>query len=157
MSFSTDLGPLSDSINSVSRARGHWIKSIANLTVLSLAIGAAWIGDYGSPDDPEDFDYLYRYSPIHNVRSDKVYPPVMLLTGDHDDRVSPLHSFKLISALQHQLADNPNALLLRVALKAGHGAGKSTQQRIDEATDRFSFAATSMGLAYKEAAQSAHM
>ena len=81
----------------------------------------------------------------------------MLLTGDHDDRVSPLHSFKFIAALQHQLADNPNPLLLRVALKAGHGQGKSTAQRIDEATDRFSFAAISMGLSFKEPAQAAHM
>lgn len=74
----------------------------------------------------------------------------MLLTGDHDDRVVPLHSFKLAATLQHELPNNPHPLLLRVALKAGHGAGKSTQQRIDEATDRWGFAAMTMNLKYRD-------
>jgi hypothetical protein len=63
----------------------------------------------------------------------------MLLTGDHDDRVVPLHSFKLAAALQHTLANNPNPLLLRVDLKAGHGAGKTTMARIQEAAEKVGF------------------
>lgn len=87
---------------------------------------------------------------MHNVPKDKVLPPTLLLTGDHDDRVVPLHSFKMIATLQHTLPDNPNPLLMRVALKAGHGAGKSTQQRIDEAVDRWGFVALTMDLQWKE-------
>lgn len=62
----------------------------------------------GHPDTPEGFDYLSAYSPVHNVNGEKTYPPVMLLTGDHDDRVVPLHSFKFAAALQHALPKNPN-------------------------------------------------
>lgn len=65
-----------------------------------------------------------RYSPLHNVDSSKVYPPTMLLTADHDDRVVPLHSFKHAAELQYQLPNNPHPLLLRVDTKSGHGAGK---------------------------------
>lgn len=110
----------------------------------------AQCSDYGNSDNPEDFDYLYAYSPLHNVPTDKVLPPTLLLTGDHDDRVVPLHSFKMIAELQHKLPDNPNPLLMRVALKAGHGAGKSTQQRIEEAVDRWGFVAITMGLQWKD-------
>lgn len=108
------------------------------------------ISDYGCADEPEGFDYIYPYSPLHNVPKDKVLPPTLLLTGDHDDRVVPLHSFKMIATLQHTLPENPNPLLMRVALKAGHGAGKSTQQRIDEAVDRWGFVALTMDLEWKE-------
>lgn len=117
-----------------------------------FTIGKAWCSDYGCADDPTDFDYLIKYSPVHNVKKvdGQTYPPTMLLTGDHDDRVVPLHSFKHAATLQHVLADNSNPLLLRVQLKAGHGAGKSTQQRIEEAVDRFGFAALTMNLDYQE-------
>lgn len=117
-------------------------------------IGAAWCSDYGCSDNPEDFDYLYAYSPLHNVPKDKVLPPTLLLTGDHDDRVVPLHSFKFAAELQHTLPDNPNPLLMRVALKAGHGAGKSTQQRIEEAVDRWGFVAITMDLKWQDGAGS---
>lgn len=116
----------------------------------TFTIGRAWTADYGCADNAEDFDYLYKYSPLHNVNATVEYPPVMLLTGDHDDRVVPLHSFKHIATLQHARPDNKQPLLMRVAIKAGHGAGKSTQQRIEEATDRFSFVALTMGLSFRE-------
>lgn len=62
----------------------------------------------GDPDNPEDFDYILPYSPLHNVNTNADYPPVMLLTGDHDDRVVPLHSLKLAATLQHARPDNPH-------------------------------------------------
>ncbi|PKI85371.1 hypothetical protein MVES_000439 [Malassezia vespertilionis] len=88
-------------------------------------IGKAWCADYGNPqEDAAAFDYNYAYSPLHNVKGDKVYPTVVLACADHDDRVVPAHSFKLAAEMQYQLKDNPNPLLLRVEIDAGHGAGK---------------------------------
>ncbi len=86
------------------------------------------MSDYGNADQEECFDYLYAYSPLHNVDSSKVYPPTMLLTADHDDRVVPLHSFKHAAELQYKLPNNPHPLLLRVDTKSGHGAGKSVRR-----------------------------
>lgn len=115
-----------------------------------FTIGRAWTADYGSPDDPEAFDYLYKYSPLHNINPKATYPAMILLTADHDDRVVPLHSFKLAASLQNSLPHNPNPLLLRVDLKAGHGAGKSTEMKIKEYTDKLTFVAMSLGLKWKE-------
>ncbi|GAA6061153.1 hypothetical protein JCM10212_005739 [Sporobolomyces blumeae] len=131
--------------------------AIADVGVLDMlrfqryTIGRAWTSDYGSSDDPEGFDYLYAYSPLHNVDpAKKPYPPTMLLTADHDDRVVPLHSFKHIAELQYQLPDNPNPLLLRVDTKSGHGAGKSTAKRIEEACEKYGFVSQSMGLEWHD-------
>lgn len=117
-------------------------------------IGKAWCADYGNPqEDGAAFDYNYGYSPLHNVRADKTYPTMVLACADHDDRVVPAHSFKLAAELQHQCKDNPNPLLLRVELQAGHGAGKSTQKRIAEASEstytthpEFAIVARTLGL-----------
>lgn len=98
-------------------------------------IGRAWVPDFGCSEDPEDFDYLIKISPLQNVDEKKAYPATFLLTADHDDRVSPAHSFKMAAELQHKLPKNPNPILLRVDIDAGHGAGKSTQRRIEEAAD----------------------
>ena len=70
-----------------------------------LHVGHAWISDFGDPDTKEQFDWLIKYSPLHNVRvpAEAQYPAMLILTGDHDDRVVPLHSLKLIAELQHQL------------------------------------------------------
>ncbi|KAI5474986.1 prolyl oligopeptidase [Pseudohyphozyma bogoriensis] len=128
--------------------------AIADVGVLDMlrfqrfTIGRAWTSDYGNADEPEGFDYLIKYSPLHNVDPSKVYPPTMLLTADHDDRVVPLHSFKYAAELQHQLPKNPNPLLLRVDTKSGHGAGK-TEKRIDEAVDN-GFVSQSMGLKWSD-------
>ena len=83
------------------------------------------------------FDYLYKYSPVHNVKP-AAYPATLITTADHDDRVVPAHSFKFAARLQeNQKGSNP--VLIRIATKAGHGAGKSTQQVIAEQTDIWSF------------------
>ncbi|MEB3343665.1 prolyl oligopeptidase family serine peptidase [Okeania sp.] len=103
-----------------------------------FTIGWAWVSDYGSPDNPEDFKALYAYSPLHNLKSKISYPPTFVTTADHDDRVVPAHSFKFISALQEvHLGDNP--VLIRIETKAGHGAGKPTTKIIEEITDEFAF------------------
>lgn len=117
-----------------------------------FTIGAAWRSDYGTSTIPEEFDYLFDYSPLENVPapSSTPFPPTMLLTGSHDDRVSPLHSFKLIAELQHRLPNNPHPLLLRVDNKAGHGAGKSTQAKIKEAVEKYGFVAQSIGLQWHD-------
>ncbi|RKO88564.1 peptidase S9, prolyl oligopeptidase [Blyttiomyces helicus] len=101
--------------------------------------GSAWTSDYGNPDKAEDFAVLEQYSPVHNVQTDKPYPAVLASTGDHDDRVPPLHSYKYIATLQHVAPQNPQPLMIRVETKAGHGAGKSTQQKIEEATETYAF------------------
>jgi len=103
-----------------------------------FTIGWAWIAEYGSPDDPEDFQVLRRYSPYHNLKPGTRYPSTMVLTADHDDRVFPAHSFKFAAALQHaHKGDNP--ALIRIESKAGHGAGTPTSKRIQEATDEWAF------------------
>ncbi len=110
--------------------------------------GAGWAYDYGtSKDSKEMFEYMYKYSPVHNVRA-AAYPATMVTTADHDDRVVPAHSFKFASALQaNQKGDNP--VLIRIAVKAGHGAGKSMNQVIDEQADKWSFMFYNMGVTPK--------
>ncbi|KAF9526276.1 prolyl oligopeptidase [Crepidotus variabilis] len=115
-----------------------------------FTIGKAWTSDYGNPDDPKDFDFIYPISPLHNLPTDRTLPPYLLLTADHDDRVVPLHSFKLAATLQHTLPHNLNPLLLRVEKKAGHGAGKSTQAKILENADKYGFVAQALGLVWKD-------
>ncbi|KAI5122174.1 hypothetical protein M0805_007071 [Coniferiporia weirii] len=136
---------------------GTFGAAIAEVGVLDMlkfnkfTIGRAWTSDYGNPDEPHDFDFIHPYSPLHNVPKDKVLPPTILLTADHDNRVVPLHSFKHAAELQHTLPNNPNPLVIRIDQKAGHGAGKSTEQRIKEAADKFGFAAQSIGLKWYDA------
>ncbi|HNT73865.1 MAG TPA: prolyl oligopeptidase family serine peptidase [Anaerolineae bacterium] len=101
-------------------------------------IGWAWTSDYGSPDDATDFQALLAYSPYHNVKVGVHYPPTLITTADHDDRVFPAHSFKFAAALQHaQAGDAP--VLIRIETKAGHGMGKPTAKIIEEAADRWAF------------------
>lgn len=103
-----------------------------------FTIGWAWVSDYGSPDNEEEFRALYAYSPLHNIRKGEQYPAVMITTGDHDDRVVPAHSFKFAAALQEaQGGDDP--ILIRIQTKAGHGAGKPTSMIIEEQADRWAF------------------
>ncbi|MEO0646443.1 MAG: prolyl oligopeptidase family serine peptidase [Cyanobacteria bacterium J06650_10] len=105
-----------------------------------FTIGWAWESDYGSPKNEEEFKALYAYSPLHNLKSGTEYPPTMITTADHDDRVVPAHSFKFAAALQAAHAgDNP--VLIRIETKAGHGAGKPTAKQIEEATDKWAFLA----------------
>ena len=105
-----------------------------------FTIGWAWESDYGSPQNEDEFKALYAYSPLHNLKPGTAYPPTMITTADHDDRVVPAHSFKFAAALQaaHE-GDNP--VLIRIETKAGHGAGKPTTKQIEEATDKWAFLA----------------
>lgn len=102
------------------------------------------LSDYGNPDEKVHFDNLYKFSPIHNVRSPRSADEhsTLILTADHDDRVSPLHSLKFAAALHHAIKENEiqkNPVLLRVYSKAGHGAGKPTAKKIEEANDILTF------------------
>jgi prolyl oligopeptidase len=109
-----------------------------------FTIGWAWKSDYGDPEDPEQFRWLRAYSPLHNVRPGTCYPPTLIMTGDHDDRVVPAHSFKFAAALQ-QAQSCRHPILLRVSISAGHGAGKPTAKLIDEAADRLAFLEAALG------------
>ena len=103
-----------------------------------FTIGWAWVSDYGSADDAHQFKTLYAYSPLHNLKPGTAYPPTLVTTGDHDDRVVPGHSFKFAAALQAaQAGDAPT--LIRVQTRAGHGMGKPTAFQIDEAADMWAF------------------
>jgi len=104
-----------------------------------FTVGKAWTSDYGSSEASADqFKYLYAYSPYHNLKDGTAYPPTLVMTSDHDDRVFPAHSFKFAAALQHaQGGDAP--VLLRVESKAGHGAGRPTEKIIDDVADRYAF------------------
>ncbi|MBF5027503.1 S9 family peptidase [Planobacterium sp. GCR5] len=108
--------------------------------------GAGWAYDYGTAEDSKEmFEYLLSYSPLHNVREGVCYPSTMITTGDHDDRVVPAHSFKFGAELQDkQKCQNP--ILLRIETKGGHGAGKSTEQMINENADKLSFTLWEMGI-----------
>lgn len=135
---------------------GTFGAAVAEVGVLDLlkfadfTIGKAWTSDYGNPHDSHDFDFIYPISPLHNVPTDKNLPPLLLMTADHDDRVVPLHSFKHAATLQHTLAHNPHPLLIRIDKKAGHGAGKATEKRIQDAADRWGFVAQSLGLEWQD-------
>ncbi len=103
-----------------------------------FTIGWAWVSDYGSADDPEGFQYIYAYSPLHNLRPSVHYPATLITTADHDDRVIPGHSFKFAAALQvAQAGDAPT--LIRIQTKAGHGMGKPTAILIQEQADIWAF------------------
>ncbi len=103
-----------------------------------FTIGWGWAVEYGSSDKPNEFDYLIKYSPLHNIRPGICYPPTLIMTADHDDRVVPAHSFKFGATLQAaQGCDNP--ILLRVESSAGHGAGKPVSKTIQEQADVWSF------------------
>ncbi|QPF75194.1 S9 family peptidase [Roseateles sp. DAIF2] len=110
-----------------------------------FTIGWAWASDYGTVDDAEQFKALQAYSPLHTIRSQRLYPPVLVTTADHDDRVVPAHSFKYTAALQ--AADTGSApKLIRIETSAGHGAGKPTSKLIEERADMLAFMANAFKL-----------
>jgi prolyl oligopeptidase len=103
-----------------------------------FTIGAAWVDEYGSSDNAEQFKTLYAYSPLHNIKPGTKYPAVLITTSDHDDRVVPGHSFKYAATLQAAQAGN-RPVLIRIETRAGHGAGKPVTKIIDEWADRLAF------------------
>jgi prolyl oligopeptidase len=108
-----------------------------------FGFGVQWTGEYGTPDNPRDFKILRAYSPLHNIRKGVKYPPVLIATADHDDRVMPGHSLKYAAALQ-QAQEGPAPILIRIDTRAGHGGGKPTSKLIDEWTDCFAFLRTAL-------------
>ncbi|MDP6555087.1 MAG: prolyl oligopeptidase family serine peptidase [Pirellulaceae bacterium] len=111
-----------------------------------FTIGWAWVGEYGSSDDPDQFANLFKYSPLHRLQPGTKYPATMVTTADHDDRVVPGHSFKFAAALQAaQAGDKP--ALIHIETRAGHGAGTPTSKRIEFATDVLTFLVKSLDVA----------
>jgi prolyl oligopeptidase len=110
-----------------------------------FTIGWAWISEYGSPENPEEFKALYAYSPLHNLKPGTAYPATLITTADHDDRVVPAHSFKFAAALQAAQGGS-QPILIRIDTKAGHGAGKPTSKLIEEAADRWAFLVQVLGI-----------
>lgn len=111
-----------------------------------FTIGRAWCVDYGCSENKEEFSCLYKYSPLHNVKK-TAYPATMVLTGDHDDRVVPAHSFKFGATLQENQT-GPEPILIRIDKNAGHGAGKPTSKQIEEFADMWSFVFYKLGMRY---------
>ena len=105
-----------------------------------FTIGWAWATEYGDPEESEElFQYIYAYSPLHNIRKNGNYPAVLVTTADHDDRVVPAHSFKYAATLQEMNRENNNPLLIRIETNAGHGAGMPTSKRIKKSADIWAF------------------
>jgi prolyl oligopeptidase len=113
-----------------------------------FTIGWAWATEYGRSDKKEDFENLYKYSPLQNLKKGVKYPATMVTTADHDDRVVPAHSFKFAATLQAD-NDGTNPTLIRIETKAGHGAGKPTDKQIDEVADTWSFVMYNLGMEFK--------
>ncbi|MFT6184252.1 MAG: prolyl oligopeptidase [Flavobacteriales bacterium] len=111
-----------------------------------FTVGWGWVPEYGNADSSKvDFDNLYGYSPVHNLKDGTAYPATMITTADHDDRVVPAHSFKFAARLQAaHSGDAP--VLIRIEERAGHGAGKPTSKVIDEQADKWAFMFMNMGV-----------
>jgi prolyl oligopeptidase len=112
-----------------------------------FTIGWNWASDYGTSEDSKEmFDYLYGYSPLHNIKNDGTpYPAILITTADHDDRVVPAHSFKYAATLQAvNTGDAPK--LIRIETQAGHGAGKPISKTIQEQADIYSFIMYNLGM-----------
>jgi prolyl oligopeptidase len=113
----------------------------------SFQIAKLWIPEYGSSDDPQQFEYLHAYSPYHHVKAGTVYPAVLFMTAESDTRVDPMHAVKMAALLQAQAANGPERpILLRVDAKAGHGVGKPITKLVDDAVDVWSFLFWQLGV-----------
>ncbi|MFG1812981.1 prolyl oligopeptidase family protein [Kribbella sp. NPDC049174] len=110
-----------------------------------FTVGAAWASDFGHPDDAAQFEDLLAYSPLHRLRDGTAYPATLVVTGDHDDRVVPLHSHKFIAALQHAQSSSV-PVLTRIEVNTGHGFGKPAAMVASEWADLLAFAAHHVGL-----------
>jgi prolyl oligopeptidase len=111
-----------------------------------FTVGRYWIGEYGNAiANADDFKYMMAYSPLHNIRKGVAYPPTLITTADHDDRVVPAHAMKFAATLQANDAGT-NPILVRIETKAGHGGGKPTAKQIEELTDVYSFLVRTVGM-----------
>ena len=111
----------------------------------TFTAGAGWAYDYGTAEDSKEmFEYLYNYSPVHNVKEDVEYPATLVTTGDHDDRVVPAHSFKFAAEVQEKQTGN-NPVLIRIETNAGHGAGTPVSKTIEQYADIYGFTLWNMG------------
>ena len=105
----------------------------------------AWSSDYGTVEDADQFRALRAYSPLHNLEAGRCYPPTLVTTADHDDRVVPWHSFKFAAELQHAQGC-ANAVLIRIETRAGHGAGKPTWMQVEDWANQWAFLAKALGM-----------
>jgi prolyl oligopeptidase len=112
-----------------------------------FTIGWAWVSDYGSSDNADEFKALYAYSPLHNIRAGMKYPATLITTADHDDRVVPGHSFKYAATLQ-AAASHANPVLIRIDTNSGHSAS-STTKRLEQTRDIYSFLFYNLGISPK--------
>jgi prolyl oligopeptidase len=111
-----------------------------------FTIGWAWKADYGSPSENKDeFEAIYKYSPLHNLKPGTHYPPTLITTADHDDRVFPAHSFKFAATMQKDQA-GANPVLIRIETRAGHGGGMPLSKRVDLTADEYIFLVKSLGM-----------
>jgi prolyl oligopeptidase len=110
-------------------------------------IAKLWIPEYGSADDPQEFKWLYAYSPYHHVKDGTLYPSVLFMTADTDTRVDPMHAKKMAARMQAAAANGPDKpILLRIESKAGHGAGKPVSKLVEESTDVWSYLFWQLGV-----------
>ncbi|WP_245901652.1 prolyl oligopeptidase family serine peptidase [Chitinophaga ginsengisoli] len=114
----------------------------------NFTIGWAWVTEFGTSARADQFPYLYKYSPLHNLKAGTQYPATLITTADHDDRVVPAHSFKFAATLQAANAGT-NPTLIRIETQAGHGAGKPTSKVIEEAADVWAFTMYNLGMSFK--------
>jgi len=115
----------------------------------NFQIAKLWIPEYGSADNPEQFKWLYAYSPYHHVKAGTEYPAVLFTTGDFDTRVDPMHAKKMAALMQSSAANGKSKdrpILLRIESKAGHGAGKPVTKQIEEFTDVYEFLFWQLGV-----------
>ena len=115
----------------------------------NFQIAKLWIPEYGSAEDPKQFDWLYAYSPYHHVKVGQEYPAILFMTGDTDTRVDPMHAKKMTALMQAEAkngASKERPILLRIDTKAGHGQGKPVAKQIEESTDMYSFLFWQLGV-----------
>jgi prolyl oligopeptidase len=108
----------------------------------NFQIAKLWIPEYGSSDDPKQFEWLYAYSPYHHVKVGQEYPAILFMTADSDTRVDPMHAKKMAALMQAEAKNGRSRerpILLRIDTKAGHGAGKPMTKQVEDLTDIYSF------------------
>ncbi|CAI4221525.1 unnamed protein product [Auanema sp. JU1783] len=120
-----------------------------------FTIGGAWVPEFGNPDEAKDFEFIYKYSPLHNINfpDGGQWPSTLLMTADHDDRVVPSHTLKYAATLLEKAKQHPeqtNPLLARIEVKAGHGSGKPTAKVIEECVDMYCFLERVLGLKWQQ-------